>query len=224
MKDYIITHLENLSIKLSKIISEKVYWENFLVTLAQNNMNNEIEIKNTLRPIISSNNFKKVFTALKTLNEEINGFPFVELIKLLIDLSDEKLKEKEVVLEEVKDVLSELAVPVLRLWKDIIVAPLVGTLDSERAQSMAEKLLAFTSETRAKYVIIDVTGVNVIDTIVGGFLIETFNAIKLLGTNVILTGIKPNIAHTLVKIGIDFNMVIVKRDLETALNYLILEK
>jgi rsbT co-antagonist protein RsbR len=157
------------------------------------------------------------------LYKKIDNFPAVDAYKAIIDVLGKKNYANQMRIAELHDVLAELATPIIRLWQDVILVPVIGTLDSQRAQNMAEKLLESIADTRAKVVIVDVTGVSMIDTIVGEFLIEMFSAVKLLGSDVILTGIKPEIAHTLVKLSIDFNMVIIKRDLESALKYAIRE-
>ncbi|MBO8154573.1 MAG: STAS domain-containing protein [Thermovirga sp.] len=161
----------------------------------------------------------KLSDGLLFLSNEIEQFPVIEIYRVIVELLEEKRMEAENKIAELRDVLSELSTPVVHLWKDVLLAPIIGTLDSQRAQSMSEKVLNAVSETGAKLVIVDVTGVPLIDTIVGEFLIEMFSAVKLLGGDVILTGIKPEIAHTLVKLGIDFDMVNIKRDLESALKY-----
>jgi rsbT co-antagonist protein RsbR len=140
-----------------------------------------------------------------------------QLLGLVVEVSGELRQQSAQKLDEVQKMLSELATPIIRIWTDVLLIPLIGSLDATRAQTMAETLLSRTSATRAKVVVVDVTGVPVIDTMVGGFLIEMFTAVRLLGAEVILTGIKPNVAHTLVKLGVDFRMVSIARDLEDAL-------
>lgn len=154
---------------------------------------------------------------LKLVIERIPTFPTAELLPLILELCGELRHDSEQAVRELERMLSELATPIIRIWREILLVPLIGSLDSDRAQGMAERLLERVSATRAKVVVVDVTGVPTIDTAAGGFLIETFSAVKLLGTEVILTGLKPEIAHTLVKLGIDFRMVAIARDLEDAL-------
>ncbi|NSW76162.1 MAG: STAS domain-containing protein [Candidatus Atribacteria bacterium] len=198
-------------------------WEELLVSLAQYWGTPEFgeKLKEPVREILRLSDTETIGHVLDLAKEQVMDFPREDLMKYLLQVAREMIIEKETAIAELREVLSELATPTIRVWKDVVLAPLIGSLDSERAQSMAEKVLNFISETRARFVIIDVTGVPIIDTIVGGFLIETFNAIKLLGCDVVLVGIKPEIAHTLAKLGIDFNMVIVKRDLESGLRYAI---
>ncbi len=156
-------------------------------------------------------------TKLQLVSNKLKDFPTVEILPLVLELCGELRHEKEQALQEFQQMLSELATPVIRIWTDVLLVPLVGGLDSDRAQGMVERLLERTSSTRAKVVIVDVSGVPMIDTAAGGFLIEMFSAVKLLGADVILTGLKPEVAHTLVKLGIDFQMVVIARDLEDAL-------
>ncbi|MBC7343507.1 MAG: STAS domain-containing protein [Clostridia bacterium] len=154
---------------------------------------------------------------LKLVIERVPAFPTAELLPLVLELCGELSHDREQAVRELENMLSELATPIIRIWTEVLLVPLIGSLDTDRAQAMAERLLERASSTRAKVVIVDVTGVPTIDTAAGGFLIEMFSAVKLLGTEVILTGLKPEIAHTLVKLGIDFRMVVIARDLEDAL-------
>ncbi|MBA1336087.1 MAG: RsbT co-antagonist protein RsbRA [Firmicutes bacterium] len=164
---------------------------------------------------------KELSDGIGLLHAKIENFPIVDVYKAFTEVLGDMNRENQMRITELRDILAELATPIIRLWQDVLLVPVIGTLDSQRAQSMAEKLLESAAAARAKVVIVDVTGVAMIDRVVGGFLIEMFNAVKLLGSDVIVTGIKPEIAHTLVKIGVDFNMIIIKRDLESALKYAI---
>jgi len=154
---------------------------------------------------------------LKLVIERIPTFPTAELLLLILEIWARLREESNNIQRKLERMLSELATPIIRIWTEVLLVPLIGSLDSDRAQGMAEKLLDRASVTRAKVVVVDVTGVPTIDTAAGGFLIETFSAVKLLGAEVILTGLKLEIAHTLVKLGIDFRMVAIARDLEDAL-------
>lgn len=221
MKENIINNLDFCTDILEKKYGNKNLWKEFLISLAENekNIDNmEFQIFDLLVDAVGLDNF---IQAIDVLSEKIENLPKEKIYKKLLKVVEIEVEEKNNVIFELKEILSELATPMIRIWDKIALCPLIGTLDSERAQSMAEKLLDFVSKTRSKYVIIDVTGVTYIDTVVGGFLIEIFNAVKLLGTDVIMTGIKPEIAQTLVKLGLDFNRIIIKRDLESGLKYAI---
>ncbi|MBO8127542.1 MAG: STAS domain-containing protein [Firmicutes bacterium] len=221
MKDKIISRLDELVEELAKGDEQKKAWEDFLVDFAEvcGKADFKEELKAPISNLLQYISEKELSEGIGLLYAKIDNFPAVDIYKAFIEVLGEINRENQMRITELRDILAELATPIIRLWQDVLLVPIIGTLDSQRAQSMAEKLLESTAATRAKFVIVDVTGVPVIDTIVGGFLIEMFSAVKLLGSDVILTGIKPEIAHTLVKLGVDFNMVIIKRDLESALTY-----
>lgn len=223
MKDVVISRLNELVEELAKEDEQKKAWEDFLVDFAE--VCGKADLKEKLKAPISNLleriSEKELSDGIGLLHEKIDNFPAVDVYKALIEVLGKKNDENLVRIAELRDILSELSTPIIQLWQDVLLAPVIGTLDSQRAQKMVEKLLESIADTRAKVVIFDVTGVSMIDTIVGEFLIEMFSAVKLLGSDVILTGIKPEIAHTLVKLSIDFNMVIIKRDLESALKYTI---
>ncbi|WP_422443660.1 STAS domain-containing protein [Thermoanaerobacterium sp. DL9XJH110] len=221
MKDIVISRLGELVEELAKEDEQKKAWEDFLVDFAGvcEKTNFKEELKAPISNLLQHISEKELSNGIGLLHAKIENFPAVEIYKALTEVLGEMNRENQMRITELRDILAELATPIIRLWQDVLLVPVIGTLDSQRAQSMAEKLLESTAATRAKVVIVDVTGVPMIDTIVGGFLIEMFSAVKLLGSDVILTGIKPEIAHTLVKLGVDFNMVIIKRDLESALKY-----
>ncbi len=106
-----------------------------------------------------------------------------------------------------EDVISELAVPVVPLFEGVIVLPLVGNLDSRRAQQVIESLLSGIAEHQADVAIIDITGVPVVDTQVANSLGQAIRAASLLGARVVITGIGSRIAQTLVHLDIDFSNV-----------------
>jgi len=227
MKDVVISRLGELVEELAKEDGQKKSWEDFLVDFAEvcGKADFKEELKAPISNFLQNISEKELSDGIGFLHTKIDNFPAVDVYKALTEVLGEMNRENQVRITELRDVLAELSTPIIQLWQDVLLAPVIGTLDSQRAQSMAEKLLESIAATKTKVVIFDVTGVSmidtIIDTIVGEFLIEMFSAVKLLGSDVILTGIKPEIAHTLVKLGIDFNMVIIKRDLESALKYTI---
>ena len=110
----------------------------------------------------------------------------------------------------------ELSTPVVRLWRDIIALPLIGTLDSNRTQIVMESLLAKIVETRAATAIIDITGVPVVDTLVAQHLLQTIAAARLMGADCIISGIRPQIAQTIVHLGVELGDVVTKATLADA--------
>ncbi|SMB97861.1 rsbT co-antagonist protein RsbR [Thermanaeromonas toyohensis ToBE] len=177
----------------------------------------ETSLSRALRELIEELGEEQVTEKLIHITQEIPEYPVLEVMQQAIKVSASLRQEQRETLSQLRQMLSELATPIIRIWTDMLLVAMIGNIDSQRAQDIAEKLLNRVSSARAKVVIVDVTGVPMIDTVVGGFLIEMFNAIRLLGAEVILTGIKPEVAHTLVKLGVDFRMVSIARDLEDAL-------
>ncbi len=113
--------------------------------------------------------------------------------------------------------LREVSTPVITLWDSILLLPLIGVVDSVRAQQIAERLLESISEHEAAVTLIDVTGVPVMDTSVARHLLKTVAAAEMLGTQVILTGISPSTAQTIVKLGIDMSAVPTRASLKSGM-------
>jgi rsbT co-antagonist protein RsbR len=113
----------------------------------------------------------------------------------------------------------ELSTPVVRLWEGIIAVPLVGTLDSARTQLVMEKLLDTLVATGADHAVIDITGVPTVDTEVAQHLLKTVSAARLLGADCTISGIRPQVAQTIVSLGIEFGDIATKATLADALSY-----
>ena len=111
----------------------------------------------------------------------------------------------------------ELSTPVIRLWEGIIAVPLVGTLDSARTQLVMEKLLDTLVATGADHAVIDITGVPTVDTEVAQHLLKTVSAARLLGAECTISGIRPQVAQTIVSLGIEFGDIATKASLADAL-------
>jgi rsbT co-antagonist protein RsbR len=113
--------------------------------------------------------------------------------------------------------MMELSTPVIRLWEGIIAVPLVGTLDSARTQLVMEKLLETLVTTGAEHAVLDITGVPTVDTEVAQHLLKTVSAVRLLGAECIISGIRPQVAQTIVALGIEFGDIATKATLADAL-------
>lgn len=113
--------------------------------------------------------------------------------------------------------IRELSTPVLKVWKGVLVMPLVGVLDTRRAQQMTEQLLEAIGREQARVAIVDITGVSVMDTAVADHLMETVRAARMLGAQAILTGIGPVNAQTLVKLRVELGELPTAGTLESAL-------
>jgi rsbT co-antagonist protein RsbR len=112
--------------------------------------------------------------------------------------------------------LLELSTPVVKLWDGILGLPIIGTLDSARTQIVMENLLQTVVETNSKYAIIDITGVPTVDTLVAQHLLKTITAARLMGAECIISGVRPQIAQTIVHLGIDLAQVVTKAKLSDA--------
>jgi rsbT co-antagonist protein RsbR len=112
-----------------------------------------------------------------------------------------------VTIERQRQTISELETPVIQVWDGILALPLVGSVDTARAQQMNESLLQSIVETQSEIVILDITGVPVVDTAVCRHLLETVSAARLLGAEVMIVGLTSRIALTLVQLGVDLSGV-----------------
>lgn len=125
---------------------------------------------------------------------------------------------EQIITDQVTSML-ELSTPVVRLWDGIIAVPLIGTLDSARTQLVMEKLLETLVATGADHAVLDITGVPTVDTEVAQHLLKTVNAARLLGAECIISGIRPQVAHTIVSLGIEFGDIATKATMADALRH-----
>jgi len=126
-------------------------------------------------------------------------------------------KSREEIIRRQEAEMLELSTPVVKLWQGVIALPLIGTLDSARTQIVMESLLQAIVETGSELAIIDITGVPTVDTLVAQHLIKTVTAIRLMGAECIITGIRPQIAQTVVHLGIDLQGIATKATLADGL-------
>jgi rsbT co-antagonist protein RsbR len=122
---------------------------------------------------------------------------------------------EQVILRQQEEML-ELSTPVVKLWDGVLALPMIGTLDSARTQIVMEALLQRIVETGANVAIIDITGVPTVDTLVAQHLIKTITAARLMGADCIISGIRPQIASTIVHLGVDLSDVVTKATLADA--------
>ncbi|MFI8888712.1 STAS domain-containing protein [Streptomyces paradoxus] len=123
-----------------------------------------------------------------------------------------------------REQLHEVATPVIKLWESTVAVPLIGTLDSARSQVVMESLLDAIVAERARYAILDITGVPTVDSLVAQHLMKTVAAARLMGAECIVSGIRPAIAQTIVHLGIDLGTVLTRSSLEDALAYALSEQ
>jgi rsbT co-antagonist protein RsbR len=125
-------------------------------------------------------------------------------------------ESRESVIHRQQEELMELSTPVVQLWDEVLALPLIGTLDSHRTQVVMENLLQRVVETGARIAIIDITGVPTVDTLVAQHLMKTVAATRLMGADCIISGIRPQIAQTIVHLGVNLNDIITKSTLADA--------
>lgn len=124
---------------------------------------------------------------------------------------------REAVIKRQQEELLELSTPVVKLWDGVLALPMIGTLDSQRTQVVMESLLQRIVDTGSEIAIIDITGVPTVDTLVAQHLLKTVTAIRLMGADCIISGVRPQIAQTIVHLGLDLQGVVTKANLADAL-------
>lgn len=145
----------------------------------------------------------------------------IELSELLDALAMHTIrtfqKSRENVIKRQQEELLELSTPVVKLWDGVLALPMIGTLDSQRTQVVMESLLQRIVDTGSEIAIIDITGVPTVDTLVAQHLLKTVTAIRLMGADCIISGVRPQIAQTIVHLGLDLQGVVTKANLADAL-------
>ncbi|WP_423193403.1 STAS domain-containing protein [Cupriavidus sp. H18C2] len=166
---------------------------------------------------------RPIFEALQRQSSGVEGQ--IDVIWLMSSLADRMAqwtvstyqKTREDIIVRQQHELMELSTPVIKLWDGVLAVPVIGTLDSSRAQIVMETLLERLVETGSALAIIDITGVPTVDTLVAQHLMKTVTAIRLMGAESIISGIRPQIAQTIVHLGIDLQGIITKSTLADAL-------
>jgi len=152
-----------------------------------------------------------IITALRDESGKVIGFG-----KVTRDLSERKQAEEQI-RQQSREILEMATVPVVQVWEGILLVPLIGVLDSERSQQLMERLLERITETGSPVALVDITGVPAIDTKTAQHLVETVKAVRFVGADVVLTGVRPAIAQTLVHLGIDLSTVTTRSSLSAGL-------
>jgi rsbT co-antagonist protein RsbR len=129
------------------------------------------------------------------------------------------IKGREQVILRQTDEITEISTPVIQVWEGILALPIIGTLDSARTQVVMENLLQEIVETGSTIAILDISGVPAVDSLVAQHLMKTVAATRLMGAECIISGIRPEIAQTVVHLGIDLSNIVTKASLASALKY-----
>src|SRR6478609_6579737 len=166
-----------------------------------------------LRDVLARSLFEKYHRDFPLLNRILDAYePAANRIANTVAVSF--VDERERVIRQQQDALRELSTPVLQVRERLLILPIIGILDTQRAQQLTEQLLRGIRTHRAKVVVIDITGVPEIDEAVANHLVQTVDASRLMGAGVIVTGLSSDIAQTLVTIGVDLSKITTVGDLQ----------
>ncbi len=127
---------------------------------------------------------------------------------------DTYIFQRERTIHEQQEAIRELSTPVLQVRERLLILPIIGTIDTQRSRQLTEQLLRAIRDTRAKVVVIDITGVPSVDSTVANHLVQTVDAARLMGASTIVTGLSPEIARTLVTLGVDLGKMKTLGDLQ----------
>jgi rsbT co-antagonist protein RsbR len=169
-----------------------------------------------LRDVLARSLFEKYQRDFSLLNRVLDAYePAANRIANTVAVSF--VDERERVIRQQQDAIRELSTPVLPVRERLLVLPIIGVLDAERARQLTEQLLTGIRTHRAKVVVMDITGAPDIDETVANHLVQTVDASRLMGASVIITGLSPKIAQTLVTIGVDLSKMNTIGDLQGGL-------
>jgi rsbT co-antagonist protein RsbR len=169
-----------------------------------------------LRDVLARSLFERYQHDAALLNRILDAYePAANRIAVTVGVSF--VEERERVIREQQEAIRELSTPVLQVRPRLLILPIIGVLDSQRARQLTEQLLGGIQSNRAKLVVIDITGVASIDVEVANHLVHTVEAARLMGASAIITGLSSKIAQTLVDLGVDLSMMRTVGDLQGGL-------
>src|SRR4249920_2500961 len=166
-----------------------------------------------LRDVLARSLFAKYQTDFQLLNRILDAYePAANRIANTVAVGF--VQERERIIRQQQEAIRELSTPVLQVRERLLILPIIGVIDSQRARQLTEQLLRGIRTNRARVVVIDITGVPTIDSTVANHLVQTVDASRLMGASVIITGLSPEIAQTLVTLGVDLSKVNAVGDLQ----------
>ena len=169
-----------------------------------------------LRDVLARSLFVNYQHDADLLNRILDSYePAANRIAVTVGVSF--VEERERIIREQQEAIRELSTPVLQVRDRLLILPIIGVLDSQRARQLTEQLLGGIQSNRAKVVVIDITGVATIDVTVADHLVQTVEAARLMGASAIITGLSSKIAQTLVDLGVDLSMMKTVGDLQGGL-------
>jgi rsbT co-antagonist protein RsbR len=161
-----------------------------------------LSLRNVVLPILAEDFEGDVVTLVREMDH------FTRLLdRMGLVMVENFIRSREEIIRQQRADMLELSTPVIKVWDKILTLPIIGTLDSRRAQMMTEALLQRVVDTGSTVAILDITGVRTMDTLVANHLIKTVTAARLMGARCILTGVSPSIAQTMVQLGIDLTEI-----------------
>ncbi|XYI02136.1 PAS domain S-box protein [Sorangium sp. So ce1128] len=148
------------------------------------------------------------------------------VVGLSLNISEQKKAEQELQMrllqiEQQRDVIGKLSTPIIQVWEGVLALPMIGIVDSARTADIMQKLLDEVVRTGAHFAILDLTGVEMVDTQVAKYLVKLVDSIRLLGAGGIVCGIRPSVAQTMVDLGLDLTMIVTRANLKAGLMYCI---
>src|SRR3954453_21591456 len=166
-----------------------------------------------LRDVLARSLFEKYQADFQVLNEVLDAYePAANRIATTVGVNF--VQERERIIRQQQEAIRELSTPVLQVRERLLILPIIGVLDGQRARQLTEQLLRGIRANRAKVVVIDITGVPTIDSTVANHLVQTVEASRLMGASVIITGLSSDIAQTLVTLGVALSKVNAVGDLQ----------
>jgi rsbT co-antagonist protein RsbR len=171
-------------------------------------------LKNAIMDVLEkqlSTDVSALYTASKKMNNLFDSFSVITF--------ETFIQGREEVINRQTDEISEISTPVIQVWDGILALPIIGTLDSARTQVVMENLLEAIVETSSSIAILDISGVPAVDSLVAQHLMKTVAATRLMGAECVISGIRPEIAQTIVHLGIDLSNIITKASLAHALKF-----
>jgi rsbT co-antagonist protein RsbR len=161
-----------------------------------------LSLRNVVLPILAEDFEGDTVTLVREMDH------FTRLLdRMGLVMVENFIRSREEIIRQQRADMLELSTPVIKVWDKILTLPIIGTLDSRRAQMMTEALLQRIVDTGSTVAILDITGVRTMDTLVANHLIKTVTAARLMGARCILTGVSPAIAQTMVQLGIDLTEI-----------------
>jgi rsbT co-antagonist protein RsbR len=166
-----------------------------------------------LRDVLARSLFEKYQADFDLLNRVLDAYePAANRIANTVGVGF--VQERERIIRQQQEAIRELSTPVLQVRERLLILPIIGVLDSQRARQVTEQLLRGIRSNRAKVVVVDITGVPTVDSTVANHLVQTVEASRLMGASVIITGLSSEIAQTLVTIGVDLSKMTAVGDLQ----------